>query len=274
MHRTSPATLRFLRSAIADRPTPCVAKLQSQHAPRATIRPAVHQSHFSTCRILNQQPGQPLTAESLPKDIPSINKLTHYDFFLASLPTGLPPKGPFTPDLKALRNEFLKLQALAHPDRFPGQANAQSFAQTLSARINEAYKTLQDPLLRAQYLLTLRHEQSSDSGNSASAQAAAEAYQSMDEAASLGEGKGDQELLMEVLELREAIEEAETEEEIENLRVENRGRIEGSVKVLEEAFSADDLGRAGREAVRLRYWVNVEDTLKAWEKGKPVVLVH
>lgn len=84
----------------------------------------------------------------------------------------------------------------------------------------------------------------------------------------------DPDLLMEVLETREEIEAAEEEEELEPLKEQNESRIEASVKVLEEAFSKDDLDTASQEAVRLRYWINIRESLHGWEKGKPVVLVH
>jgi len=175
---------------------------------------------------------------------------THYDFFPQTLPSGPPPAGPFHVDVRQLRREFLQLQAQAHPDRHAGAAKPA--AQALSARINEAYKTLQSPLLRAQYLLSLRGE-----------------TQHEDDAAKLGDADDDQELLLEVLELRELIEEAESEGQIRRLRGENGARMDESVGVLERAFRRDDLRAARGEAVRLRYWVNVEDTLHAWEEGKP-----
>ena len=84
----------------------------------------------------------------------------------------------------------------------------------------------------------------------------------------------DPELLMQVLESREMIEEAESEEELEPMKEENEGRIGRSLEVLERAFKEEDLGRAKEEAVRLRYWVNIKESLQGWEKGKPVVLVH
>lgn len=90
----------------------------------------------------------------------------------------------------------------------------------------------------------------------------------------MGEGHEDQELLLEVLGLRERIEELETEEEVEEMRAENESRIEECVEELERAFAEDDIGRAKKEAVRLRYWVNVADVLREWERGKPVVLEH
>ena len=74
--------------------------------------------------------------------------------------------------------------------------------------------------------------------------------------------------------MREQIEEAETEAEVEEMRTDNEERLAKSVRVLEEAFARDDLETARREAVRLRYWVNVGDTLREWERGKPVLLHH
>ena len=120
-------------------------------------------------------------------------------------------------------------------------------------RINEAYKTLQNPLLRAQYLLSLRGINIAE-----------------DETAKVE----DPDLLMEVLELRERIEAAEDEDEVRVMKEENEGRIEECVTSLEEAFRGDDIERAKEEVVRLRYWVNVRESLDAWEKGKPVVVVH
>jgi molecular chaperone HscB len=153
-------------------------------------------------------------------------------------------------DLKQLRSEFLKLQATAHPDRHPPERKV--VAEALSARINEAYKTLQSPLLRAQYLLSLRGNESST-----------------DDAAKLGDDADDQELLLEVLELREQIEDAETGDQIRDIKEENDVRIAESVKILEDAFETDQVDEAAKEAVKLRYWMNVDETLHAWEEGRP-----
>ena len=50
--------------------------------------------------------------------------------------------------------------------------------------------------------------------------------------------------------------------------------VKRSVEVLERAFEEDDVEVAKREAVRLRYWVNVKESLDGWERGKRVVLEH
>jgi molecular chaperone HscB len=79
---------------------------------------------------------------------------------------------------------------------------------------------------------------------------------------------------MEVLDTREEIENAGEEEELEELRRINDERIEDSEKVLDRAFREDDMEAAKGEAVKLRYWVNIKESLDGWEKGKAVVLVH
>ncbi|KAK7725063.1 molecular chaperone [Botryosphaeria dothidea] len=219
---------------------------------------AILPTHSSPIRTFvttstRQQDSQPSSASPSPADSTSAPapQHTHYTFFPKTLPQGPPPAGPFAIDLRTLRNEFLQLQAAAHPDRH-GAGNKRR-AEALSARINEAYKTLQNPLLRAQHLLQLR---------------------GIDVAEDERLKVEDPELLMEVLEARERIEEAESEEELLAMKEENEKKIEESVGVLDRAFKEDDVETAKEEAVRLRYWVNIKDSLDAWEPGKPVVLQH
>jgi molecular chaperone HscB len=172
----------------------------------------------------------------------TIGPQTHYEFFPETLGAGaVPPSGPFVIDLKALKKEFLKLQGKAHPDMQPTGQKKQ--AEALSARINEAYKTLQNPLLRAQYLLGLR---------------------GIDVAENETEKVDDMELLMEVLETRETIEDAESEGDLDPLKEKNEDRISTSEKILEDCF----------KSVKLRYWINIRQSIDDWEQGKPVVLSH
>lgn len=78
----------------------------------------------------------------------------------------------------------------------------------------------------------------------------------------------DNALLMEVMEAREAVEEVEDEEGLVAIRAENTARVESTVGELEGAFEQSDFERAAREAVRLRYWANIEESIQGWEKGK------
>lgn len=177
---------------------------------------------------------------------------TYYELFPASIPSGPPPTGPFKLDKSALRKEFLQLQAKAHPDLHVAKDKAR--AEATSAYINEAYKTLLNPLSRAQYLLSLRGV---DIAN--------------DERAKVE----DPDLLMNVLDIREQIEEAD-DKKIVLLKLENDDRIAESEEKLNRIFENE--GRteeAKSEAVKLRYLYNIRESLDAWEEGKEVPpLVH
>ena len=90
------------------------------------------------------------------------------------------------------------LQRRLHPDKFTlaGEED-QQLATECSSRVNEAYMTLKIPFHRASYLLQLHsgidiNEEATMSGN--------------------------QELLLEVMEAREAIEDAETLDDVEGVR--------------------------------------------------------
>ncbi|KAI1121451.1 Co-chaperone Hsc20 [Nemania abortiva] len=207
----------------------------------------------NTARVQSSQPDPSADADTASANTTTKPRVpqTHYEFFPRTLPAGPPPAGPFAIDVRALRREFLGLQAGAHPDLHPSHLKAR--AQATSARINEAFRTLESPLLRAQYILSLRGV---DVAN--------------DERAKVD----DPELLMLVLETRECIEEAEEESDLERLAIENEERILESEDRLQELFARDDIEGAKGEVVRLRYWVNVRESIKNWEKGKPVVLEH
>src|SRR5882724_2458392 len=59
-------------------------------------------------------------------------------------------------DTAALEKNFYRLSRKLHPDRFASRPPAeQEAALALSSRLNDAYRTLKDPILRTQYLLTL-----------------------------------------------------------------------------------------------------------------------
>lgn len=67
---------------------------------------------------------------------------------------GLPPAFRF--DAAELDRAYRQLQSNVHPDRFAGASDADKrLALQSSARVNEAYRTLSNPVQRAQYLLHL-----------------------------------------------------------------------------------------------------------------------
>ena len=73
----------------------------------------------------------------------------HFELF------GLPAR--FRCDTAALDRAYRTLQTEVHPDRFAaaGEGERRNALQS-SARVNEAYRALKDPVSRAQYLLSLR----------------------------------------------------------------------------------------------------------------------
>ena len=69
---------------------------------------------------------------------------------------GLEPR--FDIDLKALNARYRELAQQSHPDRFVNESSEkQREAVQRSATLNEAYKTLKNPVTRAEYLLSKIH---------------------------------------------------------------------------------------------------------------------
>jgi len=74
----------------------------------------------------------------------------HFDLF------GLPSS--FHLDPAELERAYRDLQSRVHPDRFVRAGDAERRSSMQSAtRVNEAYRTLKDPLARARYLLELQN---------------------------------------------------------------------------------------------------------------------
>lgn len=221
---------------------------------------------FASVKSSSSTPAQ---AEGAAAESESLSSLTHgpditnfYTIFPTTLPRGPPPSAPFEIATPSLHREFLRLQNALHPDKVPAGA-AKQRAEALSSRINEAYRTLADPLLRAQYLLREWH------GIDVTAEDAATKHAL------------DPETLMEVMKVQETIEEIggageeEAEEAIAQLKRENAQRVEDCVKSLGVAFDTGDIERARAECVRLRFWYSVAEGLREWELGKTEIrIVH
>jgi len=73
---------------------------------------------------------------------------TYFSFF------SLPPK--LVIDTSSLEKSFYALSRKLHPDRFAGRpATEQAAALAESSLLNDAYRTLKDPIARTEYLLKL-----------------------------------------------------------------------------------------------------------------------
>ena len=73
----------------------------------------------------------------------------HFELF------GLVPGYALEPE--RLERAYLEIQARIHPDRFAHAGDAERRASMQwTTRVNEAYRTLKDPVERARYLLELK----------------------------------------------------------------------------------------------------------------------
>ncbi|KAJ2470836.1 molecular chaperone [Coemansia sp. RSA 2320] len=149
----------------------------------------------------------------------------------------------FDVDTGKLRRQFLKHQQTVHPDSFLQKEDIErALAETQSSWINNAYATLKDPLLRARYLLKLHGEEIGEKDQIT-----------------------DPELLMEVMESREEIEMARTEEHIADIRKRNEHKISGISGALSRAFAGGDLSRAKELTHHLQYLRRISQTVHNWE---------
>ncbi|MDX2073161.1 MAG: Fe-S protein assembly co-chaperone HscB [Alphaproteobacteria bacterium] len=147
-------------------------------------------------------------------------------FELLNLPT------TFTLDLTALEAAYFSAQRRYHPDRFVGKpAEEKLKAAQISANLNDAYHTLKHPLSRARHLLALSGITVLDEANSA---------------------KPDKALLMEIMELQEAI--------AEGGKPNIAALINACEKDLSEAFRNNDLDEAKASTIRLSYLYKLHQT--------------
>jgi len=133
----------------------------------------------------------------------------------------------FNIDLALLESAYFAAQRQFHPDRFAGKPDSERLAAAgKSADINKAYQTLNDPLKRAQYLLSLSGVTVGTDHDSV---------------------KPTHELLMEVMELRETPPAAET---LAKMR-------QKSIKRIGQFFVQNNWPAMAHETLRLGYLVKI-----------------
>ena len=79
---------------------------------------------------------------------------------------------------------------------------------------------------------------------------------------------------MTVLEVREAIEDASTHDEVDVIKSENQERIKQVQEQLGKAFREGRAEDARDRTIELRYWEGLKKACDDWEPGKRVELVH
>ncbi len=139
----------------------------------------------------------------------------------------------FDVDVADLDQRYFDLQRHLHPDRFVTRsAQEKALSQQQATAINDAYETLKEPLKRADYLVHLR------------------GMDVLPEGCNL---VNDTELLMETMELREALAEAETIDQVDALDARATDDIDYCIKQLSKLFNEDDIKGACKLTTRLKY---------------------
>jgi molecular chaperone HscB len=135
----------------------------------------------------------------------------------------------FAQDRAALDARWKELQREAHPDKFAAQgAAAQRVAMQWSVRINEAYQRLKDPLKRASYLCELHGAPIQAEKNTAMPH----------------------DFLVQQMQLREALDEAQTIEDLEDIASESLLTAEKQLSKIERALDINKDFAAAAQQVR------------------------
>ncbi|KAG6842205.1 hypothetical protein C0991_000175 [Blastosporella zonata] len=189
----------------------------------------------------------PSCAITLPSSLPACPNCWH----ISGLPHGikhhevfgLPDEpNPFIIHIPTLKERFRSAQALCHPDSWATKgSNKQDVAQALSARINEAYQCLLNPLSRAEYILERHHIPVSETDQ-----------------------VNDMQFMSEIMEARETIEDATSITEVEPLIYHNAVDIKATIDELEGLIGRGEWEDAKSAAIRLRYLEGIERAAKKW----------
>ncbi len=164
----------------------------------------------------------------------------------------------FDIDKAKLKSNYLMLQAKYHPDSEVGGNNKTSSSENagdsmdktssldkakISAQINEGYKFLKDDLSRAEYLLKLKT--------------------GIDTSKEEGGVKPSFELLNQLLEERETIDEADTQQELEELLEKHRADFDRLTSRLRELFNQESYEAAVQPTLALKYRYKIIEDIKS-----------
>ncbi|XP_044054018.1 iron-sulfur cluster co-chaperone protein HscB [Siniperca chuatsi] len=147
----------------------------------------------------------------------------------------------FTLDTQKLQKRYLQLQRSLHPDNFRQKSvKEQEYSEGQSALVNKAYKTLLKPLSRGLYMLELEGmciEEGTDSG-------------------------ADPEFLMELMEINEALDEAQTPQEANKIGQDTKGKLADFTKKIDAALLKGELQAAKALLAQMKYYANIEEKVK------------
>lgn len=203
---------------------------------------------------------------------------SYFDLFPKTFPNHGPPQESFLVNSKLLRREFRLLQSEHHPDIVIGSAalskekGTEESSDKFSSLLNKAYSTITNPYSRVAHLIELNHPEHLDITQDDVSKTLISKFQSSSDQRSL-EYK---DMLMTVLEAHESLELANLELDLDSLSTENDERISISEEAIEKLLKESPINWDSimMEAVRLKYWSNIQSGIRDWEPGKPVNITH
>lgn len=147
----------------------------------------------------------------------------------------------FTVDTQTLQKRYLQLQRSLHPDNFSQKSvKEQQYSESHSALVNKAYQTLLKPLSRGLYMLELEGlhtEEGTDSG-------------------------ADPGFLMELMEINEALDEAQTPEEASQIGRDIKGKLAILTEEIDAALVKGELQAAKALLAQMKYYANIGEKVK------------
>jgi molecular chaperone HscB len=168
----------------------------------------------------------------------------------------------FALDVADLERRYKDMTKVLHPDRFArADERARRASLTRSMQLNQAWRTLKDPVRRAEYLLSLSGvEVGAEDGSSKRVDG---------QKVRLPVAPT---LLMEVMELREGLAEARAAQDharVQALAGEVRGRRDAAMRAVGSVFGqkAPDLEAIARDLVAVRYYDRFLDEVAVHEEA-------
>ncbi|EGO02234.1 hypothetical protein SERLA73DRAFT_178082 [Serpula lacrymans var. lacrymans S7.3] len=245
MFRSSLCRISFARATLRYSVKPQIPRLlclparnYTQPASSNTLKSAVVTSLPKNC---------PSCGSPLPTPLPACPKC----FYIARLHQSIPyhevfgfpyDPNPFVVDTSTLKRRFHDAQRVCHPDAWATRDdNLREAALDVSNLINTAYKTLSDPLLRAEYILRRNNVE-------------------VEEADQLD----DMELISEVMEAREEIDNVQAGESARlfELQDENDAKVQEAINNIKELVQHKRWTEVKTAAVRLKYLQGIRDAIK------------
>ncbi|GGF73702.1 co-chaperone protein HscB [Terasakiella brassicae] len=135
-------------------------------------------------------------------------------------------------DVDGLERSYFELQRHLHPDRFANKTpKEKTLSQQQAVSLNEAFEVLKDPLKRADYLLSVLGMTGISHDHTVN----------------------DPVLLMEAMETREALMEAQSVDTVNALSDKARRDVRDCVRAIAQAFDQEQYDEARKLALRLKY---------------------